>query len=285
MNEARRDPCRLHVLLAAEAPLAVVLRRGPSAWVRLSLWHTDTDTFEHGQWLHGRVYERRCDLSPDGSLLVLFIRQSRRDAREDSWVAVSRPPWFTALALWFVGGTYHSGGYFPSARSLWIGGTAAPDQGRLPWWLTLRREYPPYLQRTPEWTDRTVFINRLLRGGWERVEGPRLETWQRRGPGGQGTLLHTELGWDARAYGGPYMVGYGLQNEQEDELTPIEGATWADWDQRGRLLVARGGRLEVWAPDGGARVIEDFNPQKPGRVPPSATATTWPSAPRVGSDA
>ena len=59
-------PCRLFVYLAREAPMAVVLRRGPTDWARLSLWHTDSDRVEHGQCLKGRVYERRSDLSADG---------------------------------------------------------------------------------------------------------------------------------------------------------------------------------------------------------------------------
>ena len=95
-------PCRLFVLLARDAPLGLVLRRGPSDWFRLSLWHTDTDRFEHGQWMAGRVYERRSDLAPDGSLFVYFVRKSGglppSDPAErlvppqppaaDSWVAI-----------------------------------------------------------------------------------------------------------------------------------------------------------------------------------------------------
>jgi hypothetical protein len=97
------SPCRLHVYLARRAPLGVVLRRGPAAWARLSLWHTDSDTFEHGQWIRGRVFERRSDLSAAGSLFIAFIRTTaarlRDGQRADTWIAISRPPYFTALAL------------------------------------------------------------------------------------------------------------------------------------------------------------------------------------------
>ncbi len=55
---------RLSVLLARDAPCAVVFRRGPSKQVLLCLWRTDTDEVIEGQWLKGRVYEHRCDLSP-----------------------------------------------------------------------------------------------------------------------------------------------------------------------------------------------------------------------------
>src|SRR5687767_8832105 len=110
MDRRVDHPCRLFVILAREVPVGVVLRRGPSAWARLSVWRTDADTFEHGQWFRARVYERRCDLSPDGALFAYFARKSglptpEAPDRQDSWLAVSRPPWFTALALWWVGGT------------------------------------------------------------------------------------------------------------------------------------------------------------------------------------
>src|SRR5689334_17277023 len=100
---AHTIPCRLFVYLARDAPIGVVLRRGPSDWVRLSRWRTDTDGFEHGQWMRARVYERRCDLSPDGSLFVAFVRGQPDEPapNRDTWIAVSRPPWFAALALWF----------------------------------------------------------------------------------------------------------------------------------------------------------------------------------------
>jgi hypothetical protein len=97
-------PCRLFVGLALRAPAGVVPRRGPSRRVQPSVWHTDTKTFEHGQWMRGRVYERRCDVSPDGSLFAYFVRKdgvrSANLEQVDSWAAISRPPWFAALALW-----------------------------------------------------------------------------------------------------------------------------------------------------------------------------------------
>ena len=50
-----------------------------------------------------RVYERRSDLSPDGSLFVAFVpvrvKRKQKGRSADSWIAVSRPPWFSALAL------------------------------------------------------------------------------------------------------------------------------------------------------------------------------------------
>jgi hypothetical protein len=130
-----RPPCRLFVLLAREAPVAVILRRGPSTWYHVIRWRTNTDRFEHGAWFRGRIYEERCDLSPDGELLLCFALQGRRwqSSYKGSWTAVSRAPWLHALALWPQGDTWGGGGRFLTNRKLVIwssllaAGQAHPD--------------------------------------------------------------------------------------------------------------------------------------------------------------
>ncbi len=71
-------PARLHVILAREAPKAVVFRRGPSGCVCTLGWDLETDTFTMGQWLRGRIYEYRSDLSPDGERMIYFATDFRR---------------------------------------------------------------------------------------------------------------------------------------------------------------------------------------------------------------
>ena len=118
-------PCRLFVILAREVPLALILRRGPAAWYHLILWHTDEDRFEPGAWLKGRIYEERCDLSPDGELFLYFALQGNRwrTSYRGTWTAISRPPWLQALVLWPHGDTWGGGGRFVSNRkvALWTG--------------------------------------------------------------------------------------------------------------------------------------------------------------------
>jgi hypothetical protein len=36
------------------------------------LWDRQRDTLKLGQWMRGRIYERRCDLSPKGAHLLYF---------------------------------------------------------------------------------------------------------------------------------------------------------------------------------------------------------------------
>jgi hypothetical protein len=70
----------------------------------------DNDTFEIGQWLKGRIYERRCDLSPKGELLLYFAANWKEPYQ--SWSAISRPPYLSALALWPKGDGWGGGGQF-----------------------------------------------------------------------------------------------------------------------------------------------------------------------------
>jgi hypothetical protein len=69
---------RLHAILAREAPKAVVFRRGPSGQVCTLGWDLETDTFTMGQWLKGRIYEYRSDLSPNGEFMIYFATDFRR---------------------------------------------------------------------------------------------------------------------------------------------------------------------------------------------------------------
>lgn len=278
----QQAPCRLYVYLASDAPVAVVLVRGPSDWSRLSTWRTDTDTFEHGQWLRGRVYPRRCDVSPDGSLFAYFVHKATggRDVQADSWAAVSRPPYFTALALWAVGTTYFAGGLFVDRKTLfmsWIT-DGAPDIGTLPGWLRMTKDLP-HVPHTPEWTDQTVHLNRLLRDGW-RPAGPLEEaktTWERRQPHGDITLVRAPaLNADLSTYGGRHVDDYAVQF-LDGEVEVLGRATWADFDHAGRLLMARDGRIIEWQQGGELREIADFNGQEPFPEAPPAWARKWPS--------
>ena len=139
----------LFVLTAAEADRAVILRRGPSKWFHVIGWDTRRDVFEHGAWLKGRIYEERCDLSPDGRLLVAAVHQASKNGTSytHAWTAVSRAPWLKALALWPQDTTYGLGGRFDGPRSLilrgmWFAGLK-PHPDHHPAGLVWRRANEP----------------------------------------------------------------------------------------------------------------------------------------------
>lgn len=130
--------CRLSLVFARSAPFVVILRRGPTRWVEVIKWNTANDKFERGQWLHGRIYGERCGLSPNGKLFVYFaMKYGRVDKElgyEQTFTAVSKPPFLTALALWPEGSTWGGGGHFVDDGTLRLAyganGTDHPGTGR-----------------------------------------------------------------------------------------------------------------------------------------------------------
>src|SRR5262249_14837064 len=80
---------------------------------------TARDEFHPGAWIKARIYPERCDLSPDGELLLYFVYQGSRlrSKYTDSYNAISRTPWLYALGLWPQGTTYGGGGRFTDNRS------------------------------------------------------------------------------------------------------------------------------------------------------------------------
>lgn len=73
-----KPPARLHAILARRGAYAVVFRRGPSDKVAVVGWDRSNDTFTLGQWLRGRIYPLRCDLSPIGEHLIYFAAKYGR---------------------------------------------------------------------------------------------------------------------------------------------------------------------------------------------------------------
>jgi hypothetical protein len=167
--------------MAARAPVAVVIRRGPSSWAQLTRWDTATDTFTGGAWFRGRIFAEKCDVSHDGELFVYAAHQGRRlgTSYTDSWTAVSRPPWLYALALWPMGTTYGGGGRFTGARRLVLRGAGRPHPDHPADGLEIAAGMAEPHRSTQEidgadWTgrdqrDRLVFA---ARGGiWLRCDG------------------------------------------------------------------------------------------------------------------
>ncbi len=105
--------CRLFVIPARDTPTAIILRRGPTRWYHLILWDMHRGTFTEGAWFRGRIYEEKCDLSPDGKLFVYFAYKFM-----NAYTSVSRPPWLHALVTWPQGTTYGGGGRFIANRRL-----------------------------------------------------------------------------------------------------------------------------------------------------------------------
>lgn len=227
---------RLYAIVARARRRAVVFRRGPNKRVRLLLWNLDSDTLVGGQWFKGRIYERRCDLDPDGTMLVYFAASFRGPLQ--SWTAVSRPPYLTALALWRLGDTYSGGGLFPRQGLLELNHHAGPDGA-----LRLLDGYqvPPGLAVVPMFDDLGYADDGLLeawrleRDGWT-IDGPQAVK-----PAGPGATL------DVSTHAlGDGLGQHGMKNaviRRGSVQRDLGRVDWADTDHNGDILYAANGCL------------------------------------------
>src|SRR5436190_19791303 len=98
------SPARVHIILARQARTAMVIRRGPSKSVCTLAWGRRTGRFSLGQWMRGRIYERRCDLSPDGRHFLYFAMNGKWNSElKGSWTGLSRAPYLKGIGLWANG--------------------------------------------------------------------------------------------------------------------------------------------------------------------------------------
>lgn len=254
---------RLHVLIAAEARTAVVFRRGPSKQVRMLRWDLATDRVVGGQWLSGRLYLDRCDLSPDGELLVYFC--GKFNAKVHAFTAVSRPPFFTALAFWPERLTYGGGGTFVGNREL-----------RLNWWATESELRPAGI---PE--DFTIVNPASAPEPVARLADTRPSPVDETMVLSRRVLGVNEPNGPSRTY------GYHLERSRPSgaKVVACGELDWAGWDHDGALLFARDGclfrsRAEDWFGEAPpvVREVADLRQQTFENVAPPDEATRWPRA-------
>jgi len=242
-----KPTARLHIVMAREAPLAVVIRRGPAKQVCTVLWNRRTDEFTLGQWLRGRIYEDRCDLSPDGRYLIYFAFDGRTHRQYgNAWTAVSRAPWLKAIALYAKGSCWGGGGYFTGARTYWLDSEHQCVQNT----HKVRRDLAPVYPQ--------IWYDRWEEAGWTFRE-------ELDGAGEKVRLREKELprGWTLRFRP---LAGYELEHIRSKLLRQFNCWEWAEFDQK-RLVWAENGCLFAAALDREAGVssptlLHDFNAMK-----------------------
>ena len=261
---------RLYAILARDSSQAIVFRRGPSKQVLLLRWDTATDEIEEGQWLKGRIYERRGDISPDGRLLIYFAASQKPPYR--TWTAISRPPWLTALALWPKGDAWGGGGHFASNREVLLNHRpnqmSFADDYATPKWLTTRTG--PFAGRGE---DNPIWFARMERDGWiQTSDEPVVWEKMRRGC----TLQMRIAGVAVR--GGPWYVCEHAVIDSSGRKYDIGRSDWADWDHADDLVFAADGCLFRAHHDfDNPTLIADLNGLSFVNRPAPADFTRWPA--------
>lgn len=118
---------RLYLHFATENDTAVILLRAARREWALIGWDRSTDSFTPGQWLKRDINPECCQLSPDGRHFLYRVRYNRADdPATETYTAISRPPYFTALALFAEGWIPGWGGCFLDNGHYWIDSAIAP---------------------------------------------------------------------------------------------------------------------------------------------------------------
>jgi hypothetical protein len=242
---------RLYVLIARRADVAVIFRRGPAKQVLLVRWDLSNDTFEAGQWFKGRVYERNSDLSPTGDRLIYFAGKYREPV--NTWTAVSRPPFFTAVALWEGIGCWGGGGLFARENEIhlhWDSRSMLSNEASIPKRVVVRR-LPESRVMEP------IFEDRIVRDGWTLTQAATwhkdAKAWRRANPPEIWTRPHPRRPrtWFLQMrtvamhepQGPPLATEYLVVDRAGAILTDLGHIDWADWQSSGDLLYARNGKI------------------------------------------
>jgi hypothetical protein len=225
-----------HAIVARDADVAIVLRRGPTRHVRLLTWDLRDDTVRGGQWLVGTVHFGACGVSPDGELFVYSARKGGR-----TFTCVSRPPYFTALAFWEAQLPWTGGGFFVANDHAVLGVTHAPNEGSLPPRFSVSSvwSYLPWsgnkARPSPDTFGEAVLRAPEARQHWQ-VAGRRYRKPNPRDP----SLVLERNESPGRA--GPCRL---VQSTGSTEAVARELGTldWADWARDGTLVFGAAGRL------------------------------------------
>jgi len=231
---------RLFFIVAREARTAVVLRKGPTRHVHLLRWDLATDVVTPGQWLVGRVYNEKCDLSPDGQLLVYFAGKFKKAM--GTFTAVCRPPYFTALALWPDSGTWGGGGFFATDHELILNyGYVIPE-------LNEGRYIPPdfAVVSRAEYQARNPNAETLAQNnGWREVAevSDSHQTHHKAHPTRPRVVLERSYIGSSSSSGYRYRLIETAKGGEPQRIEPLGRLDWAEWDHDGSLLMAENGRL------------------------------------------
>jgi hypothetical protein len=238
---------RIHVLLASRAPVGLVIRRGPSKSVATILWDRKRDDFELGQWLKGRIFERRSDLSPDGKHFIYFAMNGKwKSETRGTWTAISRAPYLKALALFAKGDCWHGGGLWTGNSTYWLNDGHGHSVLRDTTAVRRDKTRPPSESYGGECLD--VYYHRLQRDGWTFIQRQRLAKWKEQyifeKPLGHGWTLrkiaHAEVG--APVGKGCYWDEHELVHPKSEARILCPKWEWADRDSQ-RLVWASDGKL------------------------------------------
>lgn len=259
--------CRISGFIARKANKAIILRRGPSRLFQMLLWDLKDDQITSGQWLKAKVEADTVVVSDDAQFVAYEAYDYKEVSNRDKssikrWIAVSRPPYFTAIGMW------ESTGYIfePPAKSE----TNLKHTKLTPEVLNLANRITH---------DR--FEAALASQGWHLTFDASETDWKNRYRSRVQTISLQKNFGNATAR---YQIFMNKSHQMIRIVTLVDSSAhtfltlepgpdkplWIDVDNSGRLVYADQGCLYAWRdfPNGEPQLIADLNPNKFENIPP-----------------
>ncbi len=254
-----------YILLAKEAPIAILIAKKGSKKYHIIKWNLETDEFEYGSWFHGTIYNLKTDLSFDGKYMVYFAMGDGHSMRSNlyCWTAICEPPFLKAKILYDHLDTWHGGGIFwgDDGKQLFLEAFNHPlarkqsenkitdDEFTKKYIIkTTVEEYP-----FPQWKFSWIFYYRLLRNGWKDVStGQTKYDFLDNRSETRDALefekiilnykLRMKLKFDWIKHGMYHLCDYFLFDDKNNLINIIDNTViWADVDVFGRLIFVKNG--------------------------------------------
>ncbi len=213
---------------------------------------------------------------------------------------MSRPPFFTAIALWPKGDGWGGGGLFSSESGIQLNHRAGEMKLAADFELPRRVRVQPFGSH-PGWgEDSPIWDERIRRDGWvARHQGKEIRhpfgsrtwiefspplQWSRSEPGARPRYELWRSVHGIKERDGPwYVASYEVREAGSDDVIDLGRCDWADWSLGGDLLIARSGRLLRLArrrdrgldPLGSASCVADLTERKFVSREAPAAARTW----------
>lgn len=237
----------LFCILARNSQKSVIFRRGPTKQVLLILWDRKKDQFKIGQWFRGRIYERRCDLSPSGNFLI-YCAGHRKYPKYKTWTAVSSPPQLETIFRFSKEDAWGGGGLFENESKILLNHSfhSCKNEDQQNAFHNANFNIQPLNDHSGSGEDFPIYDIRLRRDDWSCMTKAIWFSeiiYEKLNPKNPDIFLKMTIKMtQKKSKASLYETDYQVFTKGKLSLERLN-IHWADWDTNGDFLFSEDGKL------------------------------------------